>query len=80
LAIAFLKTYLTFESEEKDEKEDIGSKSEDFEIIQLLGEGGFGKVFKVISKINNKVYAMKVADLDQLFFRARRKRCRTYLK
>ena len=63
-----LNTYLSFENDSKDEKEDVGSKSEDFEIIQLLGEGGFGKVFKVISKINNKVYAMKVADLDQLFF------------
>ena len=63
-----LNTYLSFENEAKDEKENVGSKSEDFEIIQLLGEGGFGKVFKVISKINNKVYAMKVADLDQIFF------------
>ena len=63
-----LNTYLSFENDSKDEKEDVGSKSEDFEIIQLLGEGGFGKVFKVISKINNKVYAMKVADLDQIFF------------
>ena len=63
-----LNTYLSFENGVKDEKENVGTKSEDFEIIQLLGEGGFGKVFKVISKINNKVYAMKVADLDQLFF------------
>ena len=61
-----LNTYLSFENEAKDEKENVGSKSEDFEIIQLLGEGGFGKVFKVISKVNNKVYAMKVTNLEEL--------------
>ena len=61
-----LNTYLSFENGVKDEKENVGTKSEDFEIIQLLGEGGFGKVFKVISKINNKVYAMKVANLEEL--------------
>ena len=28
-------TYLSFENEMKDEKENVGSKSEDFEIIKL---------------------------------------------
>ena len=58
-------TYLSFEKEEN-EKEKIGSSSEDFEIIQKLGKGASGKVFKVISKLNNKVYAMKIADLAYL--------------
>ena len=25
-----------------------------------LGEGGFGKVFKVLNKVENKYYAMKI--------------------
>ena len=62
-----LKTHFTFENEEEDENEKIGEKPEDFEIIKKLGEGAYGKVFKVISKLNNKVYAMKVSDLDKIF-------------
>ena len=61
-----LNTYLSLENEVKDERENVGTKPEDFEIIQLLGEGGFGHVFKVISKLNNKVYAMKVANLSEV--------------
>ena len=57
---------LSFENKVKDDKDNVGSKSEDFETIKLLGKGGFGKVFKVISKINNKIYAMKVANFDIL--------------
>ena len=33
----------------------IGNKIEDFEILMLLGEGGFGKVFKGRSKLNNNI-------------------------
>ena len=63
-----LNTYLSIEnkSKEEKEKEKIGSKPEDFEILQKLGKGSFGKVFKVISKLNNKVYAMKIANLTKL--------------
>ncbi|CAD8063714.1 unnamed protein product [Paramecium sonneborni] len=31
-----------------------------YEILDILGKGGFGKVFKVKRKKNNKLYAMKV--------------------
>ena len=61
------KAYLSFNMEkEEEEKKCVGNKFEDFEILQLLGEGQFGKVFKVISKLNNKVYAMKMVNLEKL--------------
>ena len=61
------KTYLSFNMEkEEEEKKIVGNKFEDFEILQKLGEGQFGKVFKVISKLNNKVYAMKMVNLEKL--------------
>ena len=45
-------------------KEDtnIGDKPEHFEIIKLIGKGAFGKVYKVRSKLNNQIYAMKIFD------------------
>ena len=61
-----LHTYLAFEDIKEDKKENIGGKLDDFEIIKLMGEGQFGKVFKVISKLNNKVYAMKIINLSEL--------------
>ena len=61
------KTYLSFNMEkEEEEKKIVGNKFEDFEILQKLGEGQFGKVFKVTSKLNNKVYAMKMVNLEKL--------------
>ena len=62
------KVFFTFNMENKkeEEKNSVGHKFEDFEILQLLGEGQFGKVFKVISKLNNKVYAMKMVNLENL--------------
>ena len=40
----------------------IGQKPENFEIIKLLGKGAYGKVYKVKSKLNNQIYAMKIFD------------------
>ena len=37
----------------------IGNSIDDFEFLKILGEGGFGCVFKVRSKKNNKLYALK---------------------
>ena len=45
-------------------KENIGEKLADFEILQTLGKGGYGFVSKVKSKINHKLYAMKMIDLS----------------
>ena len=42
-----------------DNAKNIGNKLEDFTILQVLGEGSFGFVAKVQSKINLKIYALK---------------------
>ena len=61
------KIYLSIENNQNDVKKDrIGNTLDDFEFLQELGEGHFGKVFKVISKLNNKIYAMKTIDLEEL--------------
>ena len=57
------KEHLVFNASEFNDEESIGDKKEDFEFLQLLGQGGFGKVLKVSSLINHKVYAMKILDL-----------------
>ena len=33
---------------------------EDFEVIKLLGEGAYAKVYQVKHKATNRIYAMKV--------------------
>ena len=60
------KEYLVFDSSELYDDSQIGDKSDDFEILRKLGEGAFGKVFKVRSKINNKVYAMKQLNVKAI--------------
>ena len=46
------------------QKEYIGNKIDDFEILQTLGKGSYGYVSKVKSKINQKIYAMKMIDFS----------------
>lgn len=52
--------------EKQDLKKDdfIGDKLDDFEILQTLGKGSYGFVAKVKSKINEKIYAMKMIDFS----------------
>ena len=45
-------------------KENIGNKIDNFEILQILGRGKYGFVSKVKSKINQKIYAMKMTDFS----------------
>ena len=45
-----------------------------FEILELIGGGSFGKVFKVKQKNNNKIYAMKVLNKSYLI----KKKCLRY--
>jgi serine/threonine protein kinase len=49
------------------ENNDVGGSKDDFEIMQLLGKGGFSEVLKVKSKKNFGIYAMKKVDLDEFY-------------
>ena len=60
------KEYLVFDSTELYDDKQMGNKSDDFEMLKKLGEGAFGKVFKVRSKINNKIYAMKRLNIKAI--------------
>ena len=57
------KEHIVFNAQELMDDNLIGDKKEDFEFLQLLGSGSFGKVFKVSSLINHKIYAMKILNL-----------------
>ena len=46
----------------------MGNSSNDFEILQVLGGGGFSRVLKVKSKMNSRVYAMKKVDMNKILF------------
>ena len=57
------KEHMVFNAQELNNDDSMGDKFENFEVLQLLGEGAFGKVLKVSSLINHKIYAMKILDL-----------------
>ena len=50
----------------------MGNKLEDFEILLFLGKGAYGRVYKVRSKFNNKIYAMKILDLKSIRQKSKR--------
>ena len=60
------KEYLMFDSSELYDDTLIGNSSSDYDILRKLGEGAFGKVFKVRCKKNNKIYAMKMLNITKL--------------
>lgn len=41
-----------------------GISKDDFEMVKVIGRGGFGKVYMVKKKSNGKVFAMKVLSKD----------------
>ena len=43
--------------------EEIGNNLDDFEILKILDDSQYSQVFKVKSKINFKIYAMKRISL-----------------
>ena len=47
-------------------REQIKKYTDDYEIISLIGEGHFAKVYKVKSIINNNIFAMKILNRDIL--------------
>jgi serine/threonine protein kinase len=46
-----------------------GMTPDDFELLQVVGKGSFGKVFQVRKKDTGKIYAMKVLKKEQLLKR-----------
>jgi len=46
--------------------QNIGSKLDDFEILQIMGKGTFGFVAKVKSKINLQIYALKKIKIKSM--------------
>ncbi len=44
----------------------IGSSSLDFEVIEEIGKGAHGVVYKVISKKNKQIYVMKKINFNNL--------------
>ncbi|KAG2639084.1 serine/threonine-protein kinase AtPK2/AtPK19-like [Panicum virgatum] len=46
--------------------EDEGVGLDDFEILKLVGQGAFGKVFQVRKKNTSEIYAMKVMRKDKI--------------
>ena len=57
------------------DKNFIGDKLSDFEILQFLGKSDIGFVNKVKSKKNLKIYAMKTYDLSLIQDEYLRKYC-----
>ena len=63
------REYLSFNKPNYNEIMNIENsklKEENFEVLMKLGEGAFGKVFKVRSKIDNNIYAMKKLNITKI--------------
>ena len=56
------KSFAQLNLNKVEENSEIGNKISDFEILQVLGVGGYGFVAKVKSKLNLKIYALKKYD------------------
>ena len=58
--------YLAFNKSTVYNDNKVGCSLNDFEILMVLGKGSFSTVFKVRSKINNKIYAMKRIKIAEI--------------
>jgi serine/threonine protein kinase len=41
----------------------------DFDLIRIIGKGGFGCVWKVVDKRTNKFYALKIMDKAKIIMK-----------
>ena len=62
----FLKSKNEIKNNDIDEKSNIVVNYNSFEILELIGGGSFGKVFKVKLKGTNQIFAMKVLNKGYL--------------
>ena len=60
------KEHMGFIKGNIDEYNEMGNKVDDFEILQVLGQGSYGFIAKVKSLLNHKIYAMKLIDFTNL--------------
>lgn len=51
---------------EEDSSQNSGASLEDYEVLQTIGKGGFGKVVKVKRRDNEKIYAMKIMNKTKI--------------
>ena len=54
-----------FDNDELSNDSNCGNSFQDYDILRQLGEGSLGKVLRVRSKKNQKIYAMKKVDLNE---------------
>ena len=60
------KSHMVFNKDKSKEDDLMGEKVDDFEILQVLGEGSFGFVAKAKSRLNHKIYAIKQINFENL--------------
>ena len=58
--------YLAFNKSMVYNNNKMSIKLEDYEILMVLGKGSFSTVYKVRSKINNKIYALKIINTKEI--------------
>lgn len=84
-AAGSLKNILTVDKdggEDKSEETKVAEKIclEDFELLSVLGRGGFGKVMQVRSKKTSRIFAMKILKKSELQRRKQVERTQTEMK
>ena len=67
-----MSKHLIIENTKSENVEQLPSRLDDYEILQILGKGGYGLVSKVKSKKDNKLYAMKKIDFSLIKQQAER--------
>lgn len=66
--------------EERETDSEAGVKLDDFELLCVLGRGGFGKVMQVRSKKTQHIFAMKILKKSELQRRKQVERTQTEMK